>query len=122
MKKTAFILTFILLIFLSSCSKSKSVPTVPDEFTADVVITVNGTECRAIYEKRADGDRLVFSTPESLCGIDLTLKDGITTVKVGDISFASETLSAAFDFLPVTKSGEKTVGTRKYKITIKERF
>ena len=122
MKKPTFILALILLIFFPSCTKSESISTVPDEFTADIVISVNETDCCAIYEKRVDCDRLVFSTPESLCGIELILKDGITTAKVGNISFESETLSAAFDFLPVTKSEEKTVGTRKYKITVKERF
>ena len=122
MKKIAITLAILLTLALLSCSKKADVAAMPDEFIADVVISVNETDFFATYEKRADHDRLTFTAPESVCGIELTQKDGVTTAKIGDVSFESEAMNAAFDFLPITAVEEKTVGARKYKITIKERL
>lgn len=122
MKKIAFVSAILLTLALLSCSKKADVAAMPDEFIADVVISVNETDFFATYEKRSDLDRLTFTAPASLCGIKLTLKDGVTTAEIGDVTFDSEALNAAFDFLPVTNSGEKTAGIRNYKITIKERL
>lgn len=111
------IFVLLLALCLASCDEVQE-EKLPAEFDAAVQISADGTLYEAVYEKRADFDRLVFSLPERLSGLDITLRDGITTVTMGDISFESETLGAAFDFLPITGSTVKTVGSREYKIKI----
>ncbi|MBE6679802.1 MAG: hypothetical protein E7598_04690 [Ruminococcaceae bacterium] len=108
------ITAIILVCLLVSCTAQKE--TVPDEFCADVAINIGGKEYLAIYEKRYQSDRLVFSSPDNLKGLDLTLQSGIVTVKIKDTVFESETLSRMFDFLPVLENGTKILGNREYTI------
>ena len=112
------VLVLLLALCLCSCGETQT-QKLPAEFDAAIQISADGTLYEAVYEKRADFDRLVFSLPEHLCGLDLTLRDGITVVTMGDISFESETLCGAFDFLPITGNAVKTGGSRVYNIEIK---
>lgn len=118
MKKILIIL-FAILLF--SCGTPKENTGLPKEFDADILISASGTEYTALYEKRDGFDRLTFSSPEHLNGLVLTLKDGVTTVKMDDLEFLSEEFSAAFDFLPVKKSEVRNIQNRRYEIKIKER-
>ena len=108
---------FILIFFaflLSACAAPE--PVLPSEFDASVSIEAGGDIYEAVYEKRMQSDRLVFSAPESLCGFELLLCDGVCTATMGDVTFNSEGFKAVFDFLPCDGECEKTVGQRKYKI------
>lgn len=110
------ILTVLLLVlFLGACGTVKE-DSLPSEFDASLSIAADGTLYEAVYQKREESDRLVFSSPEHLKGLELSLAGDVCTVTMGDVSFESENFSAAFDFLPISAEGEKTVGGREYKI------
>ena len=111
MKKFILILLAVLL-----CSCTEAEPTAPSEFCADVSIEVSGDIYEAVYEKRSQTDRLVFSAPDAISGLELLLCDGVCTATMGDVTFTSEGFKAVFDFLPCDTECEKTVGQRKFKI------
>ncbi len=111
--KKLFIILFTLLVFTACAAKEEALP---DEFDADISITADGCVYGALYEKRLDSDKLKLLSPESLCGVEFLLRDGVCTVTLGDTSFECEGLLAVFDFLPVYKEETKTVGTREYRI------
>ncbi|MBQ4556310.1 MAG: hypothetical protein IJA60_01515 [Clostridia bacterium] len=111
------IVVIFLALCLVSCGKVQK-DTLPAEFDAAVNISAVGTEYAAIYEKRAEYDRLVFSAPEHLKGLELILHSGVTTVTMGNTSFESECFNMAFDFLPVTGNEVKNIGNRQYVIEI----
>ncbi len=104
----------MLAFLLMSCSTAEE--KVPDEFYADILIDIGGREYSAAYEKRNGFDKLMFASPENLSGLELVLKNGVTTVKIGETVFESETFSGMFDFLPVAGNETKTKGNREYTI------
>ncbi len=104
---------FLIFVF-SSCAKAEEC--LPNEYDADISICIGTREYTATYEKRNAFDRLVFVSPSSLSGLDLTLSSGSLTVKMEDMTFRGDALSGFFDFLPIEAEGEKSVGSRKYTI------
>ncbi len=107
-------LLLVLVLLLCACKAAE--PSLPSEFCADISIEADGSLYEAVYEKRTESDRLVFSSPESLCGFELVRADGECRLTMGDVTFSSENFFAVFDFLPVEGECEKTAGQRKYKI------
>ena len=118
-KKKSFLALFISLS-LVSCGKHEAVRTLPAEFDADVCMVVGKDTYKAVYEKRDGFDRLLFSEPAKLCGLELELSGNTVAVTFGDLSFESDVFSSAFDFLPVECDTVKTVGNREYRIDIRE--
>lgn len=106
---------FILLFVLSSCG-GEAEETLPLEYDADISISIGEKEYAAIYGKRNGFDKLTFVSPESFVGLTLTLQGGIATVKMGDMTFESESLARMFDFLPIAAEGTKNAGNREYRI------
>lgn len=107
-------LIFILVLLFASCKAETPMPL--SQFDADISIQINGREYTAVYQKRQNTDKLIFSSPERLNGLDVSLSGGVCTVTMADVSFESESLAAMFDFLPVATECEKTVGNRQYRI------
>lgn len=108
------IILIMLVFLLASCGAAEE--KISDEFCADVFIDIGGREYLAAYEKRNEFDKLTFVSPENLAGLDLTLQNGVVTVKMGETFFESVSLSKMFDFLPVTGNETKTMGNREYTI------
>ncbi len=112
------IIAALLVLCLTACTAAQKQESLPREFDAAVQISSDGTIYTAVYEKRIEYDKLIFSDPEHLAGLEITLKDGVAQAKIGDLTVSSAAFGGMFDFLPVTQDETKSIGSREFKIEI----
>ena len=105
MKKRGFfrflssVLLFAALLSLASCNgreEGETFSVFSERFSAELTVIINESESKCIYEKHADGDKVMFTSPETLSGYFFTNQNGKTELGYKDMLVQANSQTGRF--------------------------